>query len=113
MEYRLPEYAENDPELKRLLIDYNNGTVDMKTQEDKRQARWKDQKVEFQLILKNARNRRKVTQMELASKLQVPQTFVSKVENGNPSLETLIKVADALGCRLTLSDDIMNGWNAH
>ena len=58
------------------------------------------------VMIANARKERHITQSELAQKIGTKQSVVSRLESGNgsfiPSLETLVKVADALNMRLTL-----------
>jgi transcriptional regulator with XRE-family HTH domain len=57
-------------------------------------------------MIANARKERHMTQSELAKKIGSKQSVVSRLESGSsafiPSLETLVKVADALNMRLTL-----------
>ncbi|WP_058532891.1 helix-turn-helix domain-containing protein [Legionella saoudiensis] len=58
------------------------------------------------VMIANARKERHMTQSELAKKIGSKQSVVSRLESGSssfiPSLETLVKVADALNMRLTL-----------
>lgn len=58
------------------------------------------------VMIANARKERHMTQSELAKKIGSKQSVVSRLESGNssfiPSLETLVKVADALNMRLKL-----------
>lgn len=58
------------------------------------------------VMIAKARKERHITQSELARKIGTKQSVVSRLESGNgafiPSLETLVKVADALDMRLTL-----------
>ncbi len=104
MAYDFRDYID-DPELEKAMADFESGVdLDAKDQEAAQKNRLKTQKVTFQLALGNARNQRKLTQAELAEKLGVSQAAISKIENGNPSLEKLIQVADILGYKLTLSD---------
>ena len=51
-----------------------------------------------------ARKRRKMSQRELAERLGVTKTVVSRLESGqhSPRLETVYDLARALGCRLEL-----------
>ncbi len=52
--------------------------------------------------LKNIRKLQNLTQLELADKLGVDQTTVSKWENETsfPSIATLKKIADVLNCKI-------------
>jgi DNA-binding XRE family transcriptional regulator len=106
MEYIPPGYVDSDPQLKQLLVDFHSGEGNAKVLDAAKAHMLKNLKDDFQLALYQARIRRKLTQTELAEKLHMSQTAVSKIENGNHSLATIIKVADALGCRLVLSDII-------
>lgn len=56
----------------------------------------------FQLA--DARNRRRLSQTMLAERAAMNQERVSKIEGGkaNPSLNTLLRLADALGARLVI-----------
>jgi transcriptional regulator with XRE-family HTH domain len=47
------------------------------------------QREKFLLLLKEMRQKRGVTQVELAEKLGVPQSFVSKYESGERQLDIL------------------------
>ena len=58
------------------------------------------------VMIADARKERHMTQSELAKKMGSKQSVISRIESGSgsfiPSLETLVKVADALNMRLTL-----------
>jgi len=56
------------------------------------------------LQLSRARDRKKLTQSQLAKQLGVRQSAISRLENGrgNPSLNTLLAIAKALDVRLVL-----------
>jgi len=55
---------------------------------------------EFGLLIKNLRKEQKITQRDLAEKVDVDFTYISKIENdqlrNSPSVETIIKIAKAL-----------------
>ena len=55
---------------------------------------------DFASTLKSLRTERKITQRELAEKVEVDFTYISKMENSQlkntPSAETIIKIAHAL-----------------
>lgn len=54
--------------------------------------------------LMQAREAAGLTQQELADKASVPQSTIARIENGaNTTLDTLSKIAFALGKRLTIS----------
>ena len=52
-----------------------------------------------------ARSKRGITQQELSEKTGIDQSDISKIERGvaNPSVNTLERIADALGCELKIS----------
>ena len=53
--------------------------------------------------VKELRNKFKITQDKLARKADIPFSTLAKIESGytpNPSMETLIKIADAFGIGL-------------
>jgi ribosome-binding protein aMBF1 (putative translation factor) len=66
------------------------------------------------VMIANARKERHMTQSELAKKIGSKQSVVSRLESGSssfiPSLETLVKVADALNMRLTLQLQAQKFW---
>lgn len=53
-------------------------------------------------ILHNARKEAKVTQSELASRLSLSKSYISRIENGviNPSVGTFFRIINALGMRV-------------
>jgi transcriptional regulator with XRE-family HTH domain len=54
----------------------------------------------FARMLKRLRERRKLTQLELARRARVPQGYISALESGektNPGLDVLRRLARALG----------------
>jgi len=55
---------------------------------------------DFGLIIKNLRKEQRITQRDLAEKVGVDFTYISKIENGQlknfPSTETIIKIAEVL-----------------
>lgn len=65
-----------------------------------------DLEVEYQIIgdMVRLRNKKKITQKELAKKIGTTQSALSRFEMGdvNPSLEFLKKVATALGTKLVV-----------
>jgi transcriptional regulator with XRE-family HTH domain len=58
--------------------------------------------------IKELRGRYKITQDKLSKKADIPFSTLAKIEAGytpNPSMETLIKIADAFGISL---DELVN-----
>jgi DNA-binding XRE family transcriptional regulator len=57
------------------------------------------------VVLRRARERADLTQVELARRVGVSQPAVAQLEGprANPTLATLQRVAEALGCRLEIS----------
>ena len=83
--------------------------IDNKIQQDPEFARHYEREQiinNIAVMIAHARKERHMTQSELAKKIGSKQSVVSRLESGNssfiPSLETLVKVADALDMRLTL-----------
>lgn len=60
------------------------------------------------ILLREVRKQRKLSQMELAKKVNVSTPFISEIEKGKkqPSLKTLQKLAAALNCTI---DELVNG----
>jgi transcriptional regulator with XRE-family HTH domain len=60
--------------------------------------------MDYGKAIRLARNARRLTQKELAAKLEVDSSFVSLLESGgrNPSVETLEKLSEVLGIPLYL-----------
>jgi predicted transcriptional regulator len=65
-----------------------------------------DLEVEYQILsdMVRLRNKKKITQKELAKKIGTTQSALSRFEMGdvNPSLDFLKKVANALGTKLVV-----------
>ena len=76
----------------------------LKDRETKR--RYDDLEVEYQIIgdMMRLRNKKRITQKELAKKMGTTQSALSRFEMGevNPSLDFLKKVAEALGTKLVV-----------
>ena len=55
-------------------------------------------------VLKEERKRGNLTQEELAERMQVKKSFISRVENGkvDVQLSTLLKILDGLGLRMSI-----------
>jgi transcriptional regulator with XRE-family HTH domain len=55
-------------------------------------------------MIHDARKREKVTQAELASRIGVGKSYISKIENGDiePGAGTFYRIIDALGLRFEL-----------
>lgn len=86
----------------RIEMDYiydNNGEKILIEQE---QSRAKKEVIE-QFI--RYRKSKKMTQEDLAKKVGVPRTNITRFESGryNPSLEMMVKVATALGMKLSIT----------
>jgi len=68
---------------------------------------WDDSEAEYQLAVKmiEARLKKKMSQRELAKKVETSQAAISRVEamNGNPSLFFLKRIASALGTKVSIS----------
>ncbi len=68
---------------------------------------WKETRLEYEIAraLILARVKKRLTQAQLAKKINTKQSAISRLESGNynPSLEFLNKVSQALGCKLTIS----------
>lgn len=53
----------------------------------------------FGIALRDARKKRKLSQLEIASTSGIDRAYVSELERGlgNPSVETMFRLADAIG----------------
>lgn len=60
-------------------------------------------------ILLDARKEAKVTQSELAKRINSTKSYISRIENGavNPSVSTFYRIMDALGLRIEIVKPIM------
>lgn len=67
---------------------------------------WDALEPEFQIIkaMLDTRNKKAMTQKQLADITGIPQADISRLENGNanPSLKTLQRLADGMGMKLKL-----------
>ena len=66
----------------------------------------------MRLRLKEIRKDRHMTQIELAERLGVSQSFIVRVERGTKALPLLMEyeISQILGCTI---DEIVNGINTH
>lgn len=66
--------------------------------------------MKFGQNIKQIRKRMNITQSELATKMEISQSYLSDIENGrkNLSIKTVKKLADSLGLSVTdlFNDDI-------
>ena len=55
-------------------------------------------------IICDARRNEKITQKELATRIGVEKSYISKIENGNidPGIGTFFRIIDALGLRIDI-----------
>jgi UDP-N-acetylglucosamine 1-carboxyvinyltransferase len=60
----------------------------------------------FGKIIRDLRHQRKWTQDDLAAELEVDAAYISRIELGkkNISLETMLRLADAFGVRISFGD---------
>lgn len=68
---------------------------------------WDNLDTQFQIIkaILDAREQQHITQKQLSEMTGIAQGDISKIENGNanPSIKTLIRIANALGKEIRLS----------
>ena len=74
------------------------GTIERVRAEDKAYAFYTGQ------ILLDARKEAKITQSELAKRIHVTKSYISRIENGtiNPSVGTFYRIMNALGLRIEI-----------
>ena len=65
----------------------------------------------FGARVREIRNKRGLTQVELAERCGVPQSRISAIENGSrvPNIETVLRLAKALGCKVTTLMSVFDG----
>ena len=89
------------PDLVENLAGYKKDPAFVKTMKD---ARAEEEAYSFYSgqILQNARKEAKMTQSELAEKIQTTKSYISKIENGiiTPSVGTFYQIISALGMRV-------------
>ena len=56
--------------------------------------------IQIMKLMMKARTEQNITQRQLAAKTGLTQADISRIENGNPTLQTLKKIADGLGKKL-------------
>jgi len=63
--------------------------------------------------VRELRKKRGLTQVEFAALCGVPQSRVSTIENGSrvPNVETVLRLAHALGCRVTTLMSVFDEGN--
>jgi DNA-binding XRE family transcriptional regulator len=66
----------------------------------------------FRQKLSKARKQQNITQKEIQEKTGLPQQSISRIEKGtsqkqSPTLRTLLKYLDAIGCELTITQKQM------
>jgi DNA-binding XRE family transcriptional regulator len=66
-----------------------------------------EREYEFRQKLARARKEKRITQLEIHKKTGLPQQSISRIEKGtaqkqSPTLRTLLKYVDAIGCELTI-----------
>jgi len=66
-----------------------------------------EREYEFRQKLAQARKANKITQQEIQNKTGLPQQSISRIESGSvqkqsPTLKTLLKYIDAIGCELAI-----------
>lgn len=102
-----PRFAVLDYKLLEKLEALIEDVLDIKEAKkilDDPSTTWKDFSEVKQRLLSNPIKEQRLeaglTQKELAKRLRVHQSFIAKIErsNYNPSKQTLLKVAKALGC---------------
>jgi DNA-binding XRE family transcriptional regulator len=75
----------------------------LKNKEFKKMYEEEKRLLELSLKIINERNKRGLTQQELAKKAEITQQQLSKVENGfNCNMVTFLKVCDALGLKINV-----------
>lgn len=79
----------------------------MLTEYTPEQRAWVESKAKYYILLSDIRNQRKangLTQQQLATKVHMPRTMITKIESGsrNVTLDTLMQIAQAMGRSLTV-----------
>lgn len=76
----------------------------LKDPEFKKEFETETTKLESAIALTHVRKEAGLTQRDLASVSKVPQSTIARIEKGaNTSVDTLTKIANALGKKLTVS----------
>lgn len=80
--------------------------LDEQLQNPEFKKEWDENELEYQLMMMilKARNEQNLTQSELAERIGIRQSNISRIEKGQalPSISTLCKIARGLGKRLQI-----------
>lgn len=91
----LQEVFKHDTETKKLFKHYEEAHTETK--------RLQEEELELRRQLVEIRKKNNITQKELQKKTGLSQQAISRIEVGkdvSPSLKSLLKYADAIGCKL-------------
>ena len=81
-------------------------TLNQQMQNPGFKAEWDASEAEYQIIksLFEVRQRKDITQKQLSERTGIAQADISRIENGNanPSLQTLVRLAEGLGAKLKI-----------
>ena len=81
-------------------------TLNQQMKDPEFKAEWEASEAEYQIIktMLEARQRKNITQKQLSDVTGIAQADISRIENGNanPSLQTLVRLAEGLGAKLKI-----------
>jgi len=97
------EFELSIKKLHKYGISYDQFFSDLTPEEQE----WVEKEARYYILLQDIRKERKakgLTQQQLATKVHMPRTMITKIESGNRNvtLDTLMQIAQAMGKSLTV-----------
>jgi ribosome-binding protein aMBF1 (putative translation factor) len=97
------EFKLSIEKLHKYAISYEQFFSDLTPEEQE----WVEREARYYILLQDIRKQRKakgLTQQQLATKVNMPRTMITKIESGNRNVtvDTLMQIAQAMGKKLVV-----------